>query len=81
MLTADHGAVTLKGKTKLVRVYSLMGLRLAETLPEAQAGEAVRGAPVRAAPPTAHAGARMSLADEGGVGNMLPGRESQAGVQ
>jgi class 3 adenylate cyclase len=42
LLVADHGPVALKGRTELVHVYSVIGMRLAKTFPNMQAGNQSR---------------------------------------
>jgi len=39
LLITDHGPMPLKGKTKLVRVYGVIDLRLGEILPNTRVGE------------------------------------------
>jgi class 3 adenylate cyclase len=42
LLVADHGAVALKGRTELVHVYSVIGMRLTKILANAQAANLSR---------------------------------------
>ncbi len=42
LLVADHGAVALKGRTELVHVYNVIGLRLAKISPNTQAESSTR---------------------------------------